>query len=66
MLVLTRRDGEEILIGNEVTIVVVKIGSGKVRIGVTAPKEVPVHRAEIASKISNRALPQSILERTHD
>ena len=52
MLVLTRRDGEEIQIGNQVTVLVVKTGRGKVRLGIAAPKEVPVHRAEIAAKLS--------------
>jgi carbon storage regulator len=53
MLVLSRRGGEEIKIGDQVTVLVVKVGRGEVRLGVVAPKEVPVHRAEIAARISD-------------
>jgi carbon storage regulator len=47
MLVLSRFRGEAIRIGDDVTIVVVEIRGDKVRIGVEAPKETPVHRREI-------------------
>jgi carbon storage regulator len=60
MLVLSRRGGEEINIGDHVTILVVKIGRGEVRLGVVAPKEVPVHRAEIAARISNESCPKKL------
>ena len=52
MLVLSRRDGEEIKIGRHVTILVVSISRGKVKLGIAAPKEIPVHRAEIAERVS--------------
>ena len=52
MLVLSRRNGEEIKIGNEVTSLVVSISQGRVKLGIAAPKEIPVHRAEIAMKVS--------------
>ena len=64
MLVLSRCSGEEIKIGDQVTILVVKIGRGKVRLGIAAPKEVPVHRAEIASRISNEDRPKLLTEST--
>ena len=51
MLVLTRRVGETMMIGNEVTVTVLGIKGNQVRIGVNAPKEVAVHREEIYQKI---------------
>lgn len=55
MLVLTRKLGEEIVIGDDIRITVTHIGDGRVKIGVDAPKYVRVDRAEIAQKI--RAMP---------
>jgi carbon storage regulator len=66
MLVLTRRNGEEIRIGNQVTILVVKIGRGKVKIGIQAPKEVPVHRAEIATRVAAELYSDPMMEPIHD
>ncbi|MFM2218447.1 MAG: Carbon storage regulator [Planctomycetota bacterium] len=51
MLVLSRKKNESIVINNEITIVVVEIRGDKVRLGVEAPKEVPVHRREIYDAI---------------
>lgn len=51
MLVLSRRIGEEILVGDDVRIRVLDVNGSRVRIGVDAPKEVPVHRAELMSAI---------------
>lgn len=48
MLVLTRRRGERIVIGNDIEIEVVDIYGGKVRIGIIAPKNIVVDREEIA------------------
>ncbi len=50
MLVLTRKVGEEIIIGDDIHILVVAIEGGKVRIGVSAPKEVVVDRQEVHEK----------------
>ena len=47
MLVLSRKKNESIVINNDITIVVVDIRGDKVRLGVEAPKEVPVHRREV-------------------
>ena len=47
MLVLSRKKNESIIIGDDITIMVVEIRDGKVRLGIEAPKEVPIHRAEI-------------------
>ena len=51
MLVLTRKISESIMIGDDIEIMVVSIGSDKVRIGVRAPKDVPVHRRELYDAI---------------
>lgn len=51
MLVLSRKKNESIVINNDITIVVVEIRGDKVRLGVEAPKEVPVHRQEVYEAI---------------
>ena len=51
MLVLSRKRNESIVINNDITIVVVEIRGDKVRLGVEAPKEVPVHRREVYDAI---------------
>jgi len=51
MLVLSRKKNESIVINNDITIVVVEIRGDKVRLGVEAPKEIPVHRREVYDKI---------------
>lgn len=51
MLILTRRVGETLNIGDEVRVTVLGIKGNQVRIGVTAPKDVPVHREEIYERI---------------
>lgn len=57
MLVLTRRIGERLRIGSDIELVVLDVRGRDVRLGVTAPAEVPIHREEIYLKIqeNNRA-----------
>jgi len=53
MLVLSRKKNESIVINNDITIVVVEIRGDKVRLGVEAPKEIPVHRHEVYEAIQH-------------
>jgi len=52
MLVLSRKKDESIVINNDITIVVVEIRGDKVRLGIEAPKDVPVHRREVFEAIT--------------
>jgi carbon storage regulator len=51
MLVLTRKSGERLMIGDDVTITVIEVGKGQVKIGIAAPAGVPVYREEIYLKV---------------
>jgi len=54
MLVLSRKKGERIVIGDNIVVTVTDVRDGKVRLGVEAPREVPVHRKELYDKINSR------------
>lgn len=53
MLVLTRRGGESIVIGNEVTVTVLEVRGDQVRIGIDAPRTVPIHREEVYVQVQH-------------
>ena len=59
MLVLSRKKNESIVINNDITVVVVEIRGDKVRLGVEAPKEVPVHRREVYDAIQEKEATQN-------
>ena len=56
MLILTRRIGESINIGNDVSVRVLNVRDNQVRIGIAAPREVPVHREEIFHRIREQGV----------
>lgn len=56
MLVLSRQKNESIIIDGRITVVVVEIYGDKVRLGVEAPKEVPVHRREVFDAIQREGM----------
>jgi len=56
MLILSRKKNESIVINDNITIVIVEIRGDKVRLGVNAPKEVPVHRQEVYDAIRRKHL----------
>ncbi len=53
MLILTRRVGETLMVGDDVTVTVLGVKGNQVRIGVNAPKDVAVHREEIYERIKH-------------
>ena len=54
MLVLSRKKNETIVIDNDITVVVVEIRGDRVRLGIEAPRQVPVHRSEVYEAILER------------
>ncbi len=65
MLVLTRRMGETLIIGDDVTITVLEVKGNQVRFGINAPKEVSVHRTEIYQRIQQEKLFELAQDQAH-
>lgn len=51
MLVFTRKKGESLVIGNEIEVTILNIGSGGIKVGITAPRHISVHRQEVYEAI---------------
>lgn len=51
MLILTRRVGETLMVGDDVTVTILGVREGKVKVGIHAPRNIPVHRSEIYKRI---------------
>ena len=66
MLVLSRKKNESIVIDNDITIVVVEIRGDKVRLGIEAPKEIPVHRREVYDAIKRNEAGDKTEDTSHD
>jgi carbon storage regulator len=66
MLVFTRKKDESLVIGNEIEITILSIGSGNVKVGITAPRHISVHRHEVYESIKreNLAAAQSQIPQT--
>ena len=60
MLILTRRVGETLMVGDEVTVTVLGVKGNQVRIGVNAPRDVAVHREEIYDRIKNERIAKDV------
>lgn len=62
MLVLSRKPGESVTIGDEVRVTVLSISGKQVRIGIEAPSDIAVHREEIYNKIANEQVTKATVE----
>jgi carbon storage regulator len=63
MLILTRRVGEDIIIGDDVVVSVLSASGGQIRIGIEAPKDISVHRQEVYDRIqAGKAISVKALE----
>jgi carbon storage regulator len=60
MLVLSRKSGEEIVVDNDITVTVIEIRGGRVKLGFEGPSEIPIHRKEIYCRIADLNKPQRI------
>lgn len=60
MLILTRKVGEVIMIGEDIVVKVLGVRSGQVKIGIEAPRELPVHRHEIFERIKSENEAQAV------
>ena len=64
MLILTRRVGETLMIGDDITVTVLGVKGNQVRVGVNAPRNVAVHREEIYERIREEEEPDQVRSQT--
>jgi len=57
MLILTRRVGEALMIGKDIIVTVLSVNGNQIRIGIKAPKDIPVHREEVYERIEREERP---------
>lgn len=62
MLILTRRTGETVMVGDDITVTVLGVKGNQVRVGIKAPRDVPVHREEIYERIQQETWPNDPAE----
>ena len=60
MLILSRKTGEKLMIGDDVELTILGIKGNQVRVGVSAPKEIPVHREEVYLRIQNEGRAEQV------
>jgi carbon storage regulator len=60
MLILTRKVGETVMIGDNVTVAVIGVKGSQIRIGINAPKDVTVHRQEIHERVRHQQVPERL------
>ena len=60
MLVLSRKEGERICIGSTIELVVVSVRGSQVRLGLSAPADVPIHRQELRQRVAERRASRSL------